>query len=281
MRSPDNSAAAVPQTAAPTTTQPKVEPTRLRRRVRTHQAERRRAYHGTHQHNEQRPRPRQTADQPRRHPRDDRGDHRAPVTASVARQPASVDVGRLRAHPALTPEPASPARRMSRRRCRTLRSARRRWRTGRCESASRRCARPALDRHRGVPRARPRVAVLRSSGPSAAGVLVAGVAPPAPSPGSPGRPGVAPPGSTAGIPTATCSPSATSRARFSPLVSVPGSTPPAALIASTTRAPSDRRTTPGRATAPTTSTTMTAAPRSLSDGSELGDSAGDGADQVS
>src|SRR6266566_9751814 len=60
-------------------------------------------------------------------------------------------------------------------------------------------------------------------------------------------------------PTAICSPSVSLRARFSELRSTPGSAPPAARSASSTRDALRRRYTPGWRTLPTTSTTTTEA----------------------
>ncbi len=58
----------------------------------------------------------------------------------------------------------------------------------------------------------------------------------------------------AGTPTRICSPSTSSRARFSDARSTPGRAPPAALIASTTREPASSTAMPGRRTFPATST---------------------------
>src|SRR4051812_29898467 len=64
-------------------------------------------------------------------------------------------------------------------------------------------------------------------------------------------------GADAGPGTATeiCWPSVTTAARFTTAGSVPGRRPPAASIASATRAPVRTVTSPGRATRPTTETT--------------------------
>src|SRR6478672_11121525 len=79
-------------------------------------------------------------------------------------------------------------------------------------------------------------------------------------PGGPAGPapvGAAPP-EAPGTPTATCSPSDTTAARLTDAASVPGSRPPAAAIASATRAPVGRVTSPGERTRPTTDTTTVA-----------------------
>src|SRR3954463_659248 len=93
------------------------------------------------------------------------------------------------------------------------------------------------------------VAVLRSIG--------------APGAGAPGGPAGAV-GGTAGTgvastPPRICSPSTTFRARLRVPVFAPGRAPPAALIASMTRAPAGRLTTPGWRTFPPTSTTSVVA----------------------
>ena len=65
------------------------------------------------------------------------------------------------------------------------------------------------------------------------------------------------------MPTATCSPSESRRARLRAERSTPGSAPPAACNASLTRDPAGSRTSPGRATCPATCT-VTADPVSAS-----------------
>src|SRR3954465_10778118 len=57
-----------------------------------------------------------------------------------------------------------------------------------------------------------------------------------------------------GAPTTICSPSTSTRARLRPDRSAPGRGPPAAAIASTTREPAGRSSTPGWRTFPVTST---------------------------
>src|SRR3954447_8382855 len=90
------------------------------------------------------------------------------------------------------------------------------------------------------------------------------------------------PGTTApaaaGTPTATCWPSATTAARLTEAGSASGSSPPAALIASATRAPEVRVTSPGLATSPTTETTtvveVSATSPTGGDATAVGDGAG-------
>ncbi len=83
------------------------------------------------------------------------------------------------------------------------------------------------------------MAVFRSSGPEAAADALAG--------------GPVPAGW--GSPTTSCSPSISLRAKDIPSIDVAGSTPPAAAMASATRAPAASFTSPGRRTFPATSTT--------------------------
>src|SRR5689334_6597425 len=92
------------------------------------------------------------------------------------------------------------------------------------------------------------VAVLRSTG-----------VPGAAEPGG-GRPGGGVPGAGEGrrTPTGICSPSTSLRARLRVPVPAPGRTPPAALMASSTREPDGRVTTPGCLTLPRTWTTTDA-----------------------
>src|SRR3954454_14149054 len=76
-----------------------------------------------------------------------------------------------------------------------------------------------------------------------------------------GPPGTVPAAVPAGLvaapgsPTAICWPSATTAARLTEAGSASGSSPPAASMASATRAPEGRVTRPGLATSPTTDTT--------------------------
>ena len=86
------------------------------------------------------------------------------------------------------------------------------------------------------------VAAFRSSGP-------AGPLPPPPVAGT------GPASGAGGTPIATCSPSPTFRARFTPLRSASGRGPPAASSTSATRDPGATRTSPGRRTFPATATT--------------------------
>ncbi|AJC58410.1 hypothetical protein GZL_05835 [Streptomyces sp. 769] len=102
------------------------------------------------------------------------------------------------------------------------------------------------------------VAELRLSGPLVSPDVPLPAPPPPPvappAPGGPPAPAppVAPAPSAA---TRICSPSVSSRARFSPRRSAPRNTPPAACSASITREPAGNRCTPGRWTFPATSTT--------------------------
>src|SRR5690606_28109558 len=102
-------------------------------------------------------------------------------------------------------------------------------------------------------------------------------------PGAPGAgpptPGTSPdptPGGTA-TPIAISSPSDTLRARLTSDRSVPGNAPPAASMASATRAPTGRRTRPGRWTLPVTATTTAAGALSAAVGSGCSDALTTGA----
>src|SRR6478609_2188637 len=100
------------------------------------------------------------------------------------------------------------------------------------------------------------VAALRSTGAPGAGLVSAGPAGADAEPGgvltelpmAGGRPG------GAAMPTTICSPSATRRAMFNPVMSAPSNAPPAASRASAIRAPDPSVTSPGVRTSPTTLT---------------------------